>query len=223
MTTKDRFNYLTFSDWNAMYHFITSEGDLYNPFLNKYAFTYNNDGAICVYDVTPAEAVELVEQSVENHELWSASLGTEGQILDNDSLDRNDEQYLAVSYEFCKENYNKVGWMRTDDFFQDSYTRKFIKYQATDAQKKYLGQAIKIHDYCEMSILFDYTDDVHYDLLTSALAEIAETDEKFMTRLENALSVESYIALKNVIPDNEILRNYMEDGIEHMQSILSEN
>lgn len=79
--------------------------------------------------------------------------------------------------------------MRTDDFFQDSYTRKFIKYQATDAQKKYLGQAIKIHDYCEMSILFDYTDDVHYDLLTSALAEIAETDEKFMTRLENALSV----------------------------------
>ena len=51
MTTKDRFNYLTFSDWNAMYHFITSEGDLYNPFLNKYAFTYNNDGAICVYDV----------------------------------------------------------------------------------------------------------------------------------------------------------------------------
>ena len=176
MTTKDRFNYLTFSDWNAMYHFITSEGDLYNPFLNKYAFTYNNDGAICVYDVTPAEAVELVEQSVENHELWSASLGTGGQILDNDSLDRNDEQYLAVSYEFCKENYNKVGWMRTDDFFQDSYTRKFIKYQATDAQKKYLGQAIKIHDYCEMSILFDYTDDVHYDLLTSALAEIAETD-----------------------------------------------
>ena len=74
-----------------------------------------------------------------------------------------------------------------------------------------------------MSILFDYTDDVHYDLLTSALAEIAETDEKFMTRLENALSVESYIALKDVIPDNEILRNYMEDGIEHMQSILSEN
>ena len=59
MTTKDRFNYLTFSDWNAMYHFITSEGDLYNPFLNKYAFTYNNDGAICVYDVTSAEAVEL--------------------------------------------------------------------------------------------------------------------------------------------------------------------
>ena len=174
MTTKDRFNYLTFSDWNAMYHFITSEGDLYNPFLNKYAFTYNNDGAICVYDVTPAEAVELVEQSVENHELWSASLGTGGQILDNDSLDRNDEQYLAVSYEFCKENYNKVGWMRTDDFFQDSYTRKFIKYQATDAQKKYLGQAIKIHDYCEMSILFDYTDDVHYDLLTSALAEITK-------------------------------------------------
>lgn len=78
MTTKDRFNYLTFSDWNAMYHFITSEGDLYNPFLNKYAFTYNNDGAICVYDVTPAEAVELVEQSVENHELWSAFLGTGG-------------------------------------------------------------------------------------------------------------------------------------------------
>lgn len=74
-----------------------------------------------------------------------------------------------------------------------------------------------------MSILFDYTDDVHYDLLTSALAEIAETDEKFMIRLENALSVESYIALKDVIPDNEILRNYMEDGIEHMQSILSEN
>ena len=35
MTTKDRFNYLTFSDWNAMYHFITSEGDLYNPFLKK--------------------------------------------------------------------------------------------------------------------------------------------------------------------------------------------
>lgn len=52
MTTKDRFNYLTFSDWNAMYHFITSEGDLYNPFLNKYAFITMMEQYVRIPNVT---------------------------------------------------------------------------------------------------------------------------------------------------------------------------
>ena len=80
--------------------------------------------------------------------------------------------------------------------------------EASAEQLAYEDLALKIFGHCGMGVVFDYTDDIHLDHLTTALIEV--NDESFIEKLRNANTDEEYLALE--IPDNETLRYYMEDG-----------
>lgn len=111
-------NGIKFGNWRHMYGFIVGGKDLYNPKLNKYVFCYNNDGALCVYDINEEQASELIKKSKDGLKFWFAYLGPGGSILDDDSKDRFAEknEYLKPSYEFCREYFDKDGWCCADTY-----------------------------------------------------------------------------------------------------------
>lgn len=97
----------------------------------------------------------------------------------------------------------------------DTYVKLF-KSTASEEQLKYLGSAYKILQNCSMGLLFDFTDDYHFDCLTTALIEVSKFDEDFINELANVETEDQYVALKDRIPDNEVLKYYMHDGIENL-------
>ena len=59
-----------------------------------------------------------------------------------------------------------------------------------------------------MRCLFDFTDDVHLNILTRALVETKDDD--FIKNLRNVKTVDEYLKIR--VPNNTILRYYIEDG-----------
>lgn len=104
---------MKFKTWQDMYECLKKGQDLYNPQIQEYVFLYNEDGALCQYTIGTEEAMELSNISIENRlESWSTLLGIGGYILDNDNCDRINQydDYIAPTYEYCRQFYNIDGW-----------------------------------------------------------------------------------------------------------------
>ena len=56
--------------------------DLYSLESERYVFTYNDGGSICVYYIDKEEAIELETMARENDEYWGAFLGVGGRVYD---------------------------------------------------------------------------------------------------------------------------------------------
>ena len=95
----------------------------------------------------------------------------------------------------------------------DYYLEKWKKEQASKEQLEYLDLALKIYGHCSMGVFFEYTDDVHLDYLTNALIEV--DDQAFIEKLREVKTEEDYLELK--IPNNEVLKYYMEDGKDNIK------
>lgn len=114
-----------FKNWSEMYKYLHDEGDLYSKSLGTYAFLYNEAGAICIYTLSPDDVSDLLKDSQETGEYWSAFLGWKGsEILDNDSeyekyrySEKFEEWslYAEPTIQFCKETFNTTDWLDTND------------------------------------------------------------------------------------------------------------
>jgi hypothetical protein len=98
---------VVFKNWREMYNTLCNGKDLYNSIVGKYVFVYNENGALCIYNLNKKEAINVAKNA--NGNTWSSVLGTGGYILDTMTL--NKEESLKPSYDFCKENYEKRGWV----------------------------------------------------------------------------------------------------------------
>lgn len=85
-----------------------------------------------------------------------------------------------------------------------------FKQNASKEQLEHLENADKILGYCGLGVAFELSSETHLDYITKALIEV--NDEEFNENLRKATTEEEYLALE--IPDNEMLRYYMEDGKE---------
>ena len=88
---------MKFNSAEKILNFIQAGNDLWSPSTNVYAFVYNEEGAICTYNISCEEAVELSQQSKEhNNEYWSAFLGLGGCIYDpSKNLEICEQLYIA--------------------------------------------------------------------------------------------------------------------------------
>lgn len=115
MTTREPYS---FKNWKEMYDTIKAGADLYCVELGIYAFLYNEDGAICTYQIDLQEAKKLATDTanLEQSGYWGQFLGAGGDIHDDDSFDRNTqyESYIKPSFDFCKKCY-KYTWYKTTD------------------------------------------------------------------------------------------------------------
>ena len=98
---------IIFKNWREMYDALSNGKDLYNPIIGKYIFLYNENGSLCTYNLNQEEAINVAKEA--NGDTWSSVLGTGGYILDTMTLSK--EESLKPSYDFCKENYEKGGWV----------------------------------------------------------------------------------------------------------------
>ena len=98
---------IIFKNWREMYDALSNGKDLYNPIIGKYIFQYNENGSLCTDNLNQEEAINVAKEA--NGDTWSSVLGTGGYILDTMTL--NKEESLKPSYDFCKENYEKGGWV----------------------------------------------------------------------------------------------------------------
>ena len=89
----------------------------------------------------------------------------------------------------------------------DQYVKDFLK-NATPEQLEYVEEAGKILSYCGIKCLVDFTDDVHLNILTRALVEAKDDD--FIKNLRNVKTADEYLKIR--VPNNTILRYYIEDG-----------
>lgn len=104
-----------------------------------------------------------------------------------------------------------LGELMEQDDWIDEYADQFIA-RATEQQRKFIPLAYKILDRVDMGLIQEYTDDIHLEKLTNALDEVSKSDPDFIVRLTEAESDEKYIELKPYIPDNEVLKEYVESG-----------
>lgn len=98
---------IIFRNWREMYDTLNNGNDLYNPIINKYVFVYNENGALCTYNLDKEEAMNVSKNA--NGDTWSSVLGTGGCILDAMTLSK--EESLQPSYDFCKDYCMADGWI----------------------------------------------------------------------------------------------------------------
>ena len=124
--TEEVRKYRKFKSWNEMYDYLTSGNDLYNMETGDYVFEYNNAHALCIYHLGEDEAERLAKAAYESDEYWGSFLGVGGRVLD--SYEYNDDEhrysddesmrmlYLQPSINYCKEVFDKEGWVDTKDY-----------------------------------------------------------------------------------------------------------
>jgi hypothetical protein len=99
---------MRFNGSGELFNAIMSN-DMYCPEENLYAFLYNDDDAICVYDwITPEVAADLQKHAKEHDEYWGAFLGVGGEIYEFNDEDRPDP------LDFCLQ-YCKCNWVKCED------------------------------------------------------------------------------------------------------------
>ncbi len=105
-----------FSTAQAMYDYIKDSGDLYCPDVKggTYVFSYNEDGAIAVYEgISLEKARELSKYSQEIGENgWSALLGPGGTIYNCD--ESFDNRGTSAALTWCSINLSEL-WHRADE------------------------------------------------------------------------------------------------------------
>lgn len=117
---------LKFANWEEMYDYLVSGQDLYNFKTGDYIFVYNDADALCRYNLSSKETLDLVEKSNETGEYWGAYLGIGGHILDEPDYDDDEHRYsddqtmrdlyLKPSYDYCKFNFSLDGWINTKEY-----------------------------------------------------------------------------------------------------------
>ena len=68
-----------------------------------------------------------------------------------------------------------------------------------------------------MSVILDYTDDMHLEYLTNALISVKD-NKKFIDALSKAETDDEYLKLE--IPDNETLEYYISDGQDYIRTVI---
>lgn len=106
----------------------------------------------------------------------------------------------AVEREFLKTGYCHSCQELIFGGFNKPNMERWIEAELLELAKKILG-------YCSMGCVCDFDDDTHFDFLTKALAD---ADKEFIESLKNAKSEQDYLNIK--IPNNDILKHYMQDG-----------
>jgi len=96
---------MKFNSGKEMYDYLLNGNDLYEPQLGIYVFLYNDDGALCTYNLSKLQAAELNKEVRENGDYWGAYLGRGGKILDDEP---------DASYRFCDLYYNR-NWIDTKE------------------------------------------------------------------------------------------------------------
>ena len=89
--------------------------DLYSPSAEIYVFGYNDDGAIATYNISHAEAEELIQKSMEADDYWGAFLGVGGTIYD--AFDENNPPSSTTNIEKCDELAQIKDWVPVTDYF----------------------------------------------------------------------------------------------------------
>ena len=113
---------MKFESWEEMYDTIVDGTDLYSKSNELYVFVYNDANALCFYNLSNEEAMEISIKANEKGEYWAAFLGWGGEIMDNTDYDgySDDENerklYLNPSVNFCKDYFNIDDWVDTRDF-----------------------------------------------------------------------------------------------------------
>lgn len=103
---------LTFQNGDALYRYLKSGHDLYNPTTGRYLFLYNDAGAVCAYNFSEADAKKLAAQAVKEKTFWSSLLGAGGTI----------NRYGIVFIEgkelhvFCEGEAKKNGFYDTEQY-----------------------------------------------------------------------------------------------------------
>lgn len=106
-----------FANAEAMHKCITENCiDLYNVNTGQFAFCYNENGAICEYNLSIIEALELAIKATKDDEYWGAYLGIGGNIYDN-------------SIDWCAANFTNDGWLACEDFITYTLEKLDNKYK----------------------------------------------------------------------------------------------
>lgn len=116
---------LKFKNGTDMYNYLTNGKDLYSRSLGIYVFEYNDAHALCYYNLSPYEVMEILKRREETKEYWGAYLGIGGYILDESEYDDDEHRYsedeamrklyLQPSLDFCEELYQTEDWVNTDE------------------------------------------------------------------------------------------------------------
>lgn len=173
---------MQFKNGKEMYEYLVNNGDLYSKSLETYVFAYNDADALCIYNVSEKEAVNLAKESKQREEKWSGLLGPGGYILDEPKYDNfrytdveeDRALYLKPSLDFCNEQYQEE-WIDTDMFFRDYVLQMNHCYHCEDLFAV-LGELIEYN-------VKHYKSDFEYDkkILKSAVQE-TEKDFIWFTR-----------------------------------------
>lgn len=113
---------MKFESWEEMYNTIIEGTDLYSESERLYVFVYNEANALCCYNLSNEEAMEIATKANEKGEYWGAFLGWGGDIMDDTDYDgySDDENerklYLKPSINFCKDCFDIDDWVDTRDF-----------------------------------------------------------------------------------------------------------
>ena len=97
---------MKFNSAAEMLKFIQDGNDLWSPSEELYIFVYNEDGAICTYNIDLTEAKELSLKAELHDEYWSAFLGWGGSIYDP-----------PRNLELCEMLYDVTDWKFTENIF----------------------------------------------------------------------------------------------------------
>ena len=94
----------------------------------------------------------------------------------------------------------------------DVYVKDFID-NATDEQMSFFDIAAKLlSNNNDMSIILDYTDDVHLRLITDKLIEYKNSE--FVQKLKNVKYIEDIKELVTIMPKDEVFKTYIMSIVE---------
>lgn len=107
---------MSFEDGATLLEEINDGTDLYSPSSGIYVFSYNDKGAIAVYDVSVDEAEALIEKSNKaDGEYWGAFLGVGGYIYDAYD-DKETPPTSVTNLDKCNELAKITDWIPTKYF-----------------------------------------------------------------------------------------------------------
>lgn len=197
---------MTFTSGQEMLEYLQSGRDLYSPEKELYVFLYNDAGSIAAYSVDRDEAMRLSGLSIAHEgENWSAFLGVGGQIYDDSSYERYDENRQS-NLDYCNtvfagkwfppDNYEKV--MTSEELNTKLYQRMF-------------NEQVKFRDW----LLTQPPEEILHHC-----CEYVEREDIVLSMENNDLSMEQCKALlKSPSPLYDVHRLFEKRESSHMEEI----
>lgn len=106
---------MEFNNAREMLDYINDNHDLYSRTAEKYVFSYNESGSVCVYDIDEKEAKAIAKKARKSEECWSAFLGDGGIIYDDPSYENYTED-LPSNLICCDELIEYEDWVDTEQY-----------------------------------------------------------------------------------------------------------